>query len=617
MPSTLSASPAREADEQGPGAGRRAGAADLDDDSQQLVHGDLLASQNSGYLKQATSGFRRWESRQKFWGAVGKGAEDGAQGLSLRAASSDARLRITHWFKIVAAIIRRHPSVLVAPLLLCIACLAGGLCGVLLTARGAEQRRRDDAAVVAAQTAGALQLLAAQALQPAAALAAAAWEAPRVAELAAALPLLGPGLLQQERVGNEAANEGLGERVRLTARAHGANSAVFLLAQSSPPPSSVHGISAAVPLALAGPPGSGVELELWLHREAGWAAPWEAPLIAVVVLTSLALSAMLFLALFNASRHAVMLKHMLPKKVVDVLNTGSHYYQHFECVTMLYADVVRYTAKEGAGLPTLEVINLLNAVHSMYDAIAEKYGLIRIRRSGESFLCVGGCPTPDDPVAVAVRVASCARELVMMTARFRSGAGFRVQIRIGLHSGPVVAAVVGTKMPRFSLFGDGVDVSYFMEATSRAMAVHVSETAMQLLVMAGAGGAWGGSYDHPLLQLDPRGPMEVHGRGSLATAWLRLETLPDPAAASADGEDEGGEGGALDGVELGPGGITRARRGRGGDTGAVPALPTLLEGDPADAHSVVPTHSGGVGTGLGGVVEMATPGKQQAGVGGK
>ncbi|PNH05996.1 Soluble guanylate cyclase 88E, partial [Tetrabaena socialis] len=168
---------------------------------------------------------------------------------------------------------------------------------------------------------------------------------------------------------------------------------------------------------------------------------------------------------------------------IKTLGTGRAFYEHFDSVTLLYADIVRYS-NAPTGMPPWEVVKLLNDVNNLYDALLEKHGLVKIRRSGEAFMGVGGCPTAEDPVKSALRVALCAREMVLATAGFRSSAGQRVQIRIGLHSGPVVAAVVGTHMPRFSLFGDTVDISQFMEATSTIMGVQVSDTTAELLAIA-------------------------------------------------------------------------------------------------------------------------------------
>eukprot|EP00198_Chlamydomonas_reinhardtii_P002958 XP_001692294.1 predicted protein [Chlamydomonas reinhardtii] len=211
--------------------------------------------------------------------------------------------------------------------------------------------------------------------------------------------------------------------------------------------------------------------ELQVASDTGsWRPDWEGPLIAVVVCVSAALAWLLLVALLAYRRHTALLQAMLPEDVLALLASGQRYYQHLDNVTVLYADVVRYMAvgsdnhqhkspdlksaqnggadrtSRATGLPTRDVVKLLNAVHSMYDGIMAKYGLVKIQRSG-----------------------------------------------------PAVAAVVGTRLPRFSLFGDVVDVAYYMEATGSAMAVHVSQTTMQLLTLAG----------NPLLQLQPRGPLDM------------------------------------------------------------------------------------------------------------
>ncbi|GLC52733.1 hypothetical protein PLESTB_000662100 [Pleodorina starrii] len=649
-----------------------------------------LLHQSSGYLKQATSGFMRWQSRRAFWSAVDPAAAP--QPPTVTVACANTRSATAYWFKTLWDISRRHRSVILAPLLLACALIAGGLAGVILSAQHTEQRARDNTATVAWQEASTLELLVnARLLQPGAALSGLAREQPQMGLLNQALPSVLPRLLQpqaaaipvrqivlapfgivntsysppptasngqpapsaaggslfsvggsvwgsgagggaasaaalavQKRlpvvatvttaatvstgglpdvllvsyhpvfVSGVSAGETWGNAVpsdatlnaicasgncydagsgtklwgfavvvaSLTAMAATPEAGLLSLAgggyryrfavlpsggaewvqvsASQPPPRGRRSM-ATVPVQLAGPwegtaaaAAAGTEGQLLVDHDDGWQVNWEGPLIAVVILVSLALSSFLLAVLFNYWRHVGMLQAMLPEKVIRVLDTGSNYYQHFDCVTVLYADVVRYTAAksqqlqggDGAGaVPTQEVVKALNDVHAMYESIIRKYGLVRIQRSGESFLCVGGCPTPDEPVAVAMRVASCARELLLATSRFRGSGGFRVQIRMGLHSGPAVAAVVGSKMPRFSLFGDVVDVAYYMEATSRIMAVHVSERTSQLLTSA----------NDPLLQLTPRGRLDIIGQGHMNTSWLRLDQLPDPAApATAD-----------------------------------------------------------------------------------
>ncbi|GLI71750.1 hypothetical protein VaNZ11_017069 [Volvox africanus] len=672
-------------------------------DGSQLVRENSLGKQmsllhqSSSYFKQATSGLMRWQSRRAFWSAVDA---SGVQPQGVGVACGNTRSSMAFWFKTVCAVSRRHPSVLVAPLLLLCALIAGGIAGVVVAAKNSQQLVRDDTAILARQAAATLELtLDTQALQPAAALASLVREQPSAAVLGGELASLMSRLLQQPTstgtptsittpvrqlvlapfgtvnatysplasatargpIGSDmfirgtsilakdsvgavalavrkqlpvaatvvttaAANgsvivngfseillvvyhpvyvAGVGEeetwgnsisddflkkicadggcyqassqtklwgftvaivslsalvsspeaglqsllegeyQCRLTVIPSGAADWVNLAA-SLRPPQARHG-TAAVRVRLAGPRSpslvvsASTEADLILDHDDGWKTSWEGPMIAVTIGVSLALSGFFFAVLFNYWRHWSMLMSMLPEKVIRVLGTGSNYYQHFDCVTVLYADVVRYTTvkQQGDAVPTLEVVKLLNDVHAMYESIIDKYSLVRISRSGESFICVGGCPTPDDPVSVAVKVAACARDLVLATSRFRGAGGFRVQIRLGLHSGPAVAAVVGSKMPRFSLFGDVVDVAYYMEATSRAMAIHVSDQTSQLLKTA----------NDPLLQLTPRGCLDIIGQGSMNSSWLKLDQIPQPlephpddAGEEATARKRGGEG---------------------------------------------------------------------------
>lgn len=78
---------------------------------------------------------------------------------------------------------------------------------------------------------------------------------------------------------------------------------------------------------------------------------------------------------------------------------------------------------------------------------------IQIETIGDAFVCAAGIPDAEDSVVAAEKVAKMALAMIEFTRSFTSRAGIRVRIRIGIHSGPVVAAVVGNRMPRYSVFG--------------------------------------------------------------------------------------------------------------------------------------------------------------------
>ncbi|GIM14304.1 hypothetical protein Vretimale_17187, partial [Volvox reticuliferus] len=151
------------------------------------------------------------------------------------------------------------------------------------------------------------------------------------------------------------------------------------------------------------------------------------------------------------------------------------------------------------------------------DAMLDKYGVYKVETIGDCYFVAGGLIHEDEDGMVAVRegsntedplhaekifmfakaMLSAAREVVMPTT------GEPVQIRIGLHTGPVVSGVVGTRMPRFCLFGDTVNTASRMESTGLPGAIHASEATYNRLPRSG--------------QWEPTGGIEVKGKGLMQT----------------------------------------------------------------------------------------------------
>lgn len=265
---------------------------------------------------------------------------------------------------------------------------------------------------------------------------------------------------------------------------------------------------------------------------AGWVPAWRAGAIAAVVTASAVLSVLLLLLLVAKEQHKALLQEMLPKRAIEWLEQGrGAFVDTFEMTTILFTDCVQYTDMSSA-LSPLDVVTILNELYEEFDALTNKHDVYKVETIGDAFMCVAGCPQPLAGPSGAVRMAAMALDMVDVVERFMSSNGHRIQIRVGMHSGPVVAGVIGKRMPRFALFGDTVNTASRCESNSQAMRIHISAATAGLLSQAAVEVA-PGSYPW---QLQSRGTIVVKGKGLMDTYWLVkrgcpvLLTAPDAAA---------------------------------------------------------------------------------------
>ncbi|KAI6211232.1 Guanylate cyclase [Aphelenchoides besseyi] len=183
-------------------------------------------------------------------------------------------------------------------------------------------------------------------------------------------------------------------------------------------------------------------------------------------------------------RSDVLLYRLLPRQIADKLKTGSVIEpESFDSVTIFFSDVVRFSELSRQST-ALQSITLLNDLFTMFDGIIETYDCYKVESVGDDTLVASGLPRRNG--------IQHAKEIASMSLSFMDGVDNfriphlpmeRVELRIGFHSGPCVAGVVGLAMPRYCLFGDTVNTASRMCSNSKPGRIHLSSDANNLLLM--------------------------------------------------------------------------------------------------------------------------------------
>ncbi|WP_449420426.1 adenylate/guanylate cyclase domain-containing protein [Phormidium nigroviride] len=180
----------------------------------------------------------------------------------------------------------------------------------------------------------------------------------------------------------------------------------------------------------------------------------------------------------------------------------------FAEVTVLFADIVGFTPLS-ASMSPIALVDLLNQIFSAFDHLCERHGLEKIKTIGDAYMVVGGLPTPRSDHAETI--AQMAIDMQVEIALFNAKNNKDFSIRIGIHSGPVVAGVIGIKKFIYDLWGDTVNLASRMESHGLAGQIQVSDVTYELL------------KDKFLLQ--KRSPIQIKGKGEMTTYFLLGKNL--------------------------------------------------------------------------------------------
>ncbi len=216
-----------------------------------------------------------------------------------------------------------------------------------------------------------------------------------------------------------------------------------------------------------------------------------------------------------------LLLNILPRSIADRLKEEPQAIaDRLGEVTVLFADIAGFTPLSESLAPE-ELVHLLNRIFSEFDTMVDALGLEKIKTIGDAYMVAGGLPVPRLDHAEAV--AELALRMREAASRFVAPDGRSVEMRIGLHTGPVVAGVIGVKKFSYDLWGDTVNTASRMESHGQPGTITVSQTTRQRL---------GERYT-----FEARGPVKVKGKGEMELFFLTGRATsakaPQPAQALA------------------------------------------------------------------------------------
>jgi adenylate cyclase len=207
---------------------------------------------------------------------------------------------------------------------------------------------------------------------------------------------------------------------------------------------------------------------------------------------------------FEKERSEQLLLNILPKAIVARLHGGETLIaDQLSNVTILFSDLVGFT-KLSSRLSAEDLVGLMNRLFSEFDRLALNLGIEKIKTIGDAYMVVGGLPEPR--VDHAHAVADMALAMIGVVERMNRELTTPLQMRIGIHSGDVVAGVIGTHKFAYDIWGDAVNIASRMESHSLPNRIQISAATHRHL--------------HECFRIEPHGTVDIKGKGPMETYFL-------------------------------------------------------------------------------------------------
>jgi class 3 adenylate cyclase len=199
-----------------------------------------------------------------------------------------------------------------------------------------------------------------------------------------------------------------------------------------------------------------------------------------------------------------LLHNILPVLIANRIRQGETMIaDSFPEVTVLFCDIVEFSALTSRVSPT-RLVEMLNQIFSEFDRLADYYHLEKIKTIGDAYMAVAGIP--QQSLAHAEVTARMALDMIDIVDQLQTTLNEKLNVRIGIHSGKVIAGVIGKRKFTYDLWGDTVNIASRMESHGLAGKIHCSDTFYELLV---------GKF-----VFEERGITQIKGKGKMLTYFL-------------------------------------------------------------------------------------------------
>ncbi|QNS41687.1 tetratricopeptide repeat protein [Chryseobacterium manosquense] len=217
---------------------------------------------------------------------------------------------------------------------------------------------------------------------------------------------------------------------------------------------------------------------------------------------------------FEKERSEKLLLNILPEEIAEELKEkGSVNARDFNLVAILFTDFKSFTQTAELMTPQ-ELVEEINICFKAFDLISEKYNIEKIKTIGDAYMAAGGIPIPDDKFLENIVLAGLEMQEFMLIRKYKNDLINKpaFEMRLGIHSGPIVAGIVGIRKFQYDVWGDTVNTASRIESNGTVGKVNISESLYQLL------------KNSDLFDFEYRGNIHAKGKGNINMYYVEKKS---------------------------------------------------------------------------------------------